>query len=629
MPYASDSEVPPYVPKKKRAQWREVWNSSYNTHHDESRAFAEANSVTGHSSKTVEDNMHEIRKEGGDPGALHIFVPLVKVDVAKREVWGVVTAEVPDKENEVCDYDTTIPYYKDLVDEMSKATDGVNIFPLREMHGLSAAGKGISIEFREGTKEVYMGFRVVDDAAWKKVEECVYTGFSQGGRYVKKWKDGEYTKYTAKPSEVSLVDLPCLTRAHFDYVKADGTVEKRAFKKDIELPTEVGPIPTTPTSVSNVSAADLSLVAARENINVPSEEEKVAIEAGKTEKTKYLSDNNDRVNIALEETLTDVINNRAFGEFGKGMYSVSCFAEIIEQLKYLWLSMEYEREVEGDESPATDDLKDIFSNLLDAFLSYTEEQVQELSAHAAAFEGGLAMATENADLDKAAKFSMASHFKKAASHHEHIAATHVKMTKAHDGAADHHEQMGKAEGADKAHHKMKAAFHKTMGGHHEALTKRHNSHAEHLHKMAASCSEADAGKAVQLSEIDELIKQEDTLSTTSDVVKTEAVKTEGADVKVDPATIVIPASDFNDNIKKALDTKLTEAVNAAFERVLNSGDFNNMVDQAIAKKLLDKLGSSPVNTEIKTFPVPRTSSSIEKGIDRNSLDPELHDFVGI
>src|ERR1700677_1396980 len=167
--------------------------------------------------------MHDLNKGAVvDPGALHVFCPLIKVDVAKREVWGVVTAEVPDKEGEICDFDTTIPYYKAMVDEMSKATDGVNIFPLREMHGLSAAGKGIDIQFREGTKEVYMGFKVVDDAAWNKVAEGVYTGFSQGGRYVKKWKDGEYTKYTAKPSEVSLVDVPCLTRAHFDYVKADG-----------------------------------------------------------------------------------------------------------------------------------------------------------------------------------------------------------------------------------------------------------------------------------------------------------------------------------------------------------------------------------------------------------------------
>src|SRR5579859_5379551 len=109
------------------------------------------------------------------------FIPFVKVDAAKREVWGVVTAEVPDKEDEVCDYEGSKPFYQAVIAEMSKATDGKNIFPLREMHQLSAVGKGVGFEFRDDDKEIFMGFKVVDDGAWKKVDEGVYTGFSQGG----------------------------------------------------------------------------------------------------------------------------------------------------------------------------------------------------------------------------------------------------------------------------------------------------------------------------------------------------------------------------------------------------------------------------------------------------------------
>lgn len=45
MPYASDADVPSYVPKKKRAQWRAVWNSIYEEHKDEARAFAGANAA--------------------------------------------------------------------------------------------------------------------------------------------------------------------------------------------------------------------------------------------------------------------------------------------------------------------------------------------------------------------------------------------------------------------------------------------------------------------------------------------------------------------------------------------------------------------------------------------------------
>lgn len=47
MPYTeSGSDVPDKIKgKKKRKQWAAVWNSSYQAHHDEGRAFAEANSV--------------------------------------------------------------------------------------------------------------------------------------------------------------------------------------------------------------------------------------------------------------------------------------------------------------------------------------------------------------------------------------------------------------------------------------------------------------------------------------------------------------------------------------------------------------------------------------------------------
>ena len=67
-----------------------------------------------------------------------LFCPLVKVDEAKREVWTVVTAQIRDRDGETCHYKTTVPYYEEVVEEMKKASDGKNIFPLREMHGLSS-----------------------------------------------------------------------------------------------------------------------------------------------------------------------------------------------------------------------------------------------------------------------------------------------------------------------------------------------------------------------------------------------------------------------------------------------------------------------------------------------------------
>ena len=165
------------------------------------------------------------------------FVPFSKVNLALREVSGIVTAEQPDKDLEVCDYEKSKPYYQALISEMSKATDGENIMPLREMHQLSAVGKGIGFNFDDQDKEIEMTFKVVDDNAWKKVEERVYTGFSQGGRKV----GGQVAdpvfkgcqRYVANPSEVSLVDNPCLPSARFAVIKTDGTVEMRKFLKTV------------------------------------------------------------------------------------------------------------------------------------------------------------------------------------------------------------------------------------------------------------------------------------------------------------------------------------------------------------------------------------------------------------
>src|SRR5260370_19762844 len=97
------------------------------------------------------------------------------------------------------------------------------------MHGKVAAGKLTSINFNDAEKQIEICSKVVDDNEWNKVLEGVYTGFSQGGAYVKRWKDGDVQKYTADPGEVSLVDLPCLADATFQIIKADGATELRKF----------------------------------------------------------------------------------------------------------------------------------------------------------------------------------------------------------------------------------------------------------------------------------------------------------------------------------------------------------------------------------------------------------------
>jgi hypothetical protein len=158
------------------------------------------------------------------------FVPITKIDAARREVYGVVTSEAPDKDGEICDYDTTKPHYEAWSTEFAQATAGKSLGNVREMHAHSAVGKVVDLVFDDPAKTIAVRARIVDDTAWAKCQEGVYTGFSHGGEYVgEPWPDGEFSRYTAKPSEVSLVDNPCNPEAHFEYVKADGSVELRKF----------------------------------------------------------------------------------------------------------------------------------------------------------------------------------------------------------------------------------------------------------------------------------------------------------------------------------------------------------------------------------------------------------------
>jgi hypothetical protein len=164
---------------------------------------------------------------------MNIFVPITKIDAAQRLVYGVVTAEKPDVSGEVCDYASTKPHYQKWSHNFASATDGKSLGNLRAMHSNVAAGKLVEIAFNDEHKRIEICGKVVDDAEWEKVEQGVYTGFSQGGRYLKRWPDPDepaLTRYTAEPMEVSLVDHPCLPEATFAVIKADGSTELRKFK---------------------------------------------------------------------------------------------------------------------------------------------------------------------------------------------------------------------------------------------------------------------------------------------------------------------------------------------------------------------------------------------------------------
>lgn len=165
---------------------------------------------------------------------LQLFIPITKVDVAKRLVYGTIAEEVPDRSGEIMDYETARPEFESWSAEIAKASSGKSVGNLRAMHGSIAAGRLDRILFDDDSRRISTVAKVVDDAEWKKVLEGVYTGFSMGGRYKKRWRDSsnpELTRYTPEPMEVSLVDNPCIPSATFEVVKDDGSIELRKFRR--------------------------------------------------------------------------------------------------------------------------------------------------------------------------------------------------------------------------------------------------------------------------------------------------------------------------------------------------------------------------------------------------------------
>lgn len=173
--------------------------------------------------------------------SLKLFARLTKVDEEKRLVYGRATEEVVDRAGEIMDYATSKPYFEKWSAGIAKSTDGKSVGNLRAMHGNVAAGKLTSIDFLDVDKAIDICTKVVDDNEWNKVLEGVYTGFSIGGDYVKRWADKDVAakRFTADPCEISLVDLPCVaTATFFDIQKADGSVMQKAFKPQPEVTPE-------------------------------------------------------------------------------------------------------------------------------------------------------------------------------------------------------------------------------------------------------------------------------------------------------------------------------------------------------------------------------------------------------
>jgi hypothetical protein len=373
--------------------------------------------------------------------AFRKFIPFAKVEEQSDGtlfVYGLVTAEKPDTEDEICDYESTKPFYQKLVARYAKATGAVegmeqSIAPLREMHQLKAVGCGKSIDFNDDSKTIHMGFRVVESEACKKVKAGVLIGFSQGGDYIKQWVKGKFTWYTADPGEVSLVDSPCLEDAliqqlvekTFTYVTTNGSTELRKFRVDA----------TKKPVVPGVSGRDGSLTRLEKIERVQKAHALVA------------------------------------GTMKKSLYDVKTMVDVMNSLRSTCGWLYDEKEWEGDESEVPDKLKEILTQLAAVFIELTQEETSELLASIGATKGAKAML--NAELIKKLKKAGTEAVTLTKEELVELAGLGDTVEKANKSIGDHLNNL-----------------HKMHTDHHAAMCKAHGDFKDDAHGVIGKCMKA-------------------------------------------------------------------------------------------------------------------------------------------
>jgi hypothetical protein len=164
-----------------------------------------------------------------------MFARITKVDEERREVTGRAAQETVDRDGEVFDFASSVPNFQRWSAECYADSGGKSRGNIRAMHGNVAAGILTDINFDPVERSVDVTAKITDPVEWGKVISGTYSGFSIGGRYSKKWASIEngkmITRYTADPSEISIVDRPaCPSALFFDIHKRDGSIIRKSFK---------------------------------------------------------------------------------------------------------------------------------------------------------------------------------------------------------------------------------------------------------------------------------------------------------------------------------------------------------------------------------------------------------------
>ena len=415
------------------------------------------------------------------------FVQFAKFNADTGEFEGVMASEAPDGDKEIFDYATSKPYFKSWVETSRSLSDGKSVGNVREMHTNKAVGKLTAVAFDDDGKRLTVKGKLVDADARTKASEGVLTGLSIGGDYVKRWmdpQDPKYTRYTAKPHEVSVVDFPCNPDAKMTLV-AKGVSSEVALKGHPEIVTfeeDADPslLKAQTKSVGGVEhpASAFAYVGDQDDVSTwkypifdASHARNALARWGQekdipaAEKPKVFA----RIKAAAKKHGVDVSEKSE--KVIKSLYDVGGIAQQLSSIDFLRSCLASEAANELDNSPIPAKLLEIEVQLAQVLKEVAAEEADELLALAGAtreddmskIQDTLAelatLSTAAAEEMKLAK--AATHDEKKGDHHEKMADLHEKMAKAHDAMAEHYGQDPHADG-DEAEKATKAPVTKAI-----------------------------------------------------------------------------------------------------------------------------------------------------------------------
>ena len=192
-------------------------------------------------------------------------VPISKVDEAKQEAWGIFTAEVPDSDDEIADYEyqkgKVQAWSDDAKTKAAAAGQEESLGNVRFDHTILATGKVIALNMDDAAKQIGGGtylMNVGDTKTWDMVAKGILQGFSFGGRY--DWRKcdacgrdlpleqgnnfcdtcggNQKVRYGATIAELSVCDRPAVPVANILHIKADGSTVHQKVEATVDKTDE-------------------------------------------------------------------------------------------------------------------------------------------------------------------------------------------------------------------------------------------------------------------------------------------------------------------------------------------------------------------------------------------------------